>query len=260
MLEKWGLDKASPVGTIDIEAYDEDEILPEPEIKDVRSAQRMSGGLIWLSGRTRPDLAFSVSRVSSQSTIRPLWALRLGKRVLRYLLGTRHHVLRYKPSKSGVWSSEPLAIPFLDVYADASFEPTRAQSGMAAYLASMLIDWRSTKQAQPPRSTGEAELTTLATANLSLEGTEALLHSMKVVVTSRMFGDNEASIAMSHGQHSWRTRALCNRSGSLKARIHDGTLTLSHCSTSDMKADGLTKFLSVPLMNASRKNLCLMKV
>ena len=131
---------------------------------------------------------------------------------------------------------------------------------MGAYLAAMLIDWRSTKQAQPPRSTGEAELTTLASANLSLEGTEALLHSMRIVVESKMFGDNESSISMSHGQHSWRTRALCNRSGSLKARINDGSLTLSHCSTSDMKADGLTKFLSVPLMNASRKALCLISI
>ena len=121
MLEKWGLDKASPVGTIDIEAYDEDETLPEPDIKEVRSAQRMSGGLIWLSGRTRPDLAFSVSRVSSQSTIRPLWALRLGKRILRYLCGTRHHVLMYKPFKSST------GLPLLEVYADASFEPTRAR-------------------------------------------------------------------------------------------------------------------------------------
>ena len=164
---------------------------------------------------------------------------------MRYLIGTKKHVLYFKAAFVN-------GRPVLQCYSDASFEPTRAQTGIATFFASMLVDWRSIKQAQPPRSTGEAELTGLATSNLSLEGLEALLHSMFIDVMSCLYGDNEASIAMSHGQFSWRTRCLTNRAAALKYRIKDGTIALSYMPTSEMKADGLTKFLSVVLMAKMR--------
>ena len=248
LLEKWQLSTSSSVGSIDIEAFDDDEELPTPDPSEVRMAQRMSGGLLWLSGRTRPDVAFAVSRLSSQCTRRPTWALRLGKRILRYLVGTKNCVLYYKPD---------LSSKGIGAFADASFEAVQAQTGFGLYFFGMLVDWRSTKQPQPPRSTGEAELTALATACVAMEGLEALLNSMFLEVSSRLFGDNEASIAMSHGQNSWRTRCLCNRAATLKHRIHAGTLVVTYVSTVDQKADGLTKFLSVPLLNLSRKAFCL---
>eukprot|EP00959_Pyramimonas_sp_CCMP1952_P175088 3658811-Pyramimonas_sp.AAC.1 len=58
LLEKWGLDKANGTGTMQIEATNDEEEAGEPEVGDVRLAQRMSGGLLWLSSRTRPDIAF----------------------------------------------------------------------------------------------------------------------------------------------------------------------------------------------------------
>ena len=248
LIEKWGMTSASAVGTIDIEAFDEDAEVDEPQPADVKAAQKMSGGLLWLSGRTRPDLAFSVSRVASQSTTRPLWSLRLGKRIIRYLIGTKGHVLVFK----GGYGKDGRCKEIIICYADASFEPTRAQSGFCIYYCHMLIDWKSIKQPQPARSTGEAELTVLAVSNLSLEGREALFHSLSIAVDSELRGDNEASIAMAHGMNSWRTRALCNRSAGLKARVADKTLKLTFVGTDDQYADGLTKFLSVPKMSKSR--------
>ena len=253
LIEKWGMKDATAVGTIDIEAYNDDEELEEPPLADVRLAQKMSGGLIWLSGRSRPDISYSVSRISSQCTIRPLWSLRLGKRVLRYLIGTTAFVLMYL-------SGDGRGPEFVDVFADASFEPTRAQSGIVVYFCLMLVDWRSSKQAQTARSTGEAELTSLATANLVLEGTEAVVNSMFIDVKTTLHGDNQASIAMAHGHNSWRTRALCNRSFALKARVADGSLHLVFVGTKDQKGDGLTKFLSVPGMSRSRHALCLVRI
>ena len=68
----------------------------------------------------------------------------------------------------------------MEVFADASYEPEFAQTGIAAYFHDCLIDWRSSKQPQPPRSTAEAEVTALAMGGLVLEGTEAVLNSMLV--------------------------------------------------------------------------------
>ena len=111
------------------------------------------------------------------------------------------------------------------------------------------------KATQVARPTGEAELTALATALLAMQGLENLLHSMFVMFDSFLFGDNDASIAMAHGQHSWRSRALCNRSAGIKSRIDEGTLNLGYVKTSEQKADGLTNFLSVPLVSRSRMEL-----
>ena len=63
----------------------------EPDPEEVRQAQRLAGGLNWLATRTRPDIAFLVSQLSSAATRCPERALALGKRCLRYLTGTRDH-------------------------------------------------------------------------------------------------------------------------------------------------------------------------
>ena len=68
----------------------------------------------------------------------------------------------------------------LEVFADASFEPTCAQTGVAVYVGGMLVDWRSQRQSTTARSTAEAEITALNTGVLMLEGCEAVMASIAV--------------------------------------------------------------------------------
>ena len=63
---------------------------------DVRRVQKLAGSLIWLSTRTRPDISYAQSRISSMSTKAPTRALEEGLRVLRYLQGTKDIGLHYK--------------------------------------------------------------------------------------------------------------------------------------------------------------------
>ena len=83
----------SSLGDVADESVDPEE---EPPLSEVRMAQRMAGGLNWLATRTRPDVAFVVSQLASAATRAPQRALALGKRVLRYLAGTRDHGLALK--------------------------------------------------------------------------------------------------------------------------------------------------------------------
>ena len=46
----------------------------EPYANDVKHAQRLAGGLNWLSTRTRPDISFTVSQLSSAAARAPLRA------------------------------------------------------------------------------------------------------------------------------------------------------------------------------------------
>ena len=76
--------------------------LPEegtPEQLDpegVLRAQKMAGSLIWLSTRTRPDISYAQSRISSMATKAPQRAVIEGLRVLRYLQGTKPVGLRFR--------------------------------------------------------------------------------------------------------------------------------------------------------------------
>ena len=114
------MDAAKPVGCITLPASDEELESEEVDRVAVTNAQKLTGGLLWLSGRTRPDIACAVSRMSSASTSRPNWALKVGKRILRYLLGTKNHGLRFafnfEVAKQGIK---------LSGYADASCDPPR---------------------------------------------------------------------------------------------------------------------------------------
>ena len=58
---------------------------PEEDIDvgDVWKAQKIAGSLNWLSTRTRPDISYGQSRVSSMATTNPKQAILEGKRILR---------------------------------------------------------------------------------------------------------------------------------------------------------------------------------
>ena len=113
----------------------------------------MAGGLLWLASRTRPDISYATSRVATLATRRPAVALAFGKRVLRYLAGTRGHGIVYE---KGVGIDA--GVVAVNTFADASFEDVGAQTGVATYLWDSLVDWRSVRQQTVPFSTCEAEV------------------------------------------------------------------------------------------------------
>ena len=82
----------------------------DPE--DVHRTQRLAGSLIWLSTRTRPDITYAQSRISSMATKAPKRAFLEGMRVLRYSNGTKNLGLQFKACKN---SEEVIA------YTDAIF-------------------------------------------------------------------------------------------------------------------------------------------
>jgi hypothetical protein len=62
-----------------------EELLDASQTKRFRT---LAGGLLWLARCTRQDIAFAVHQMTRRTHAPRLADLRLGKRVLRYLLGT----------------------------------------------------------------------------------------------------------------------------------------------------------------------------
>ena len=78
LLAKWGMEECRAIGSLEDvgeEVREEDE--PSPD--DVHKAQRLAGGLNWLATRTRPDISFVVSQLSSVATRAPLRAIAFGQ-------------------------------------------------------------------------------------------------------------------------------------------------------------------------------------
>ena len=258
LLAKWGMAEARGCLSIDAEPEAEEQEVEdlsssEPALADVRLAQRMGGGLIWASSRTRPDIAYAVSRLSSAAAKRPVWAMQLGKRTLRYLAAARDYGLFYK-------AGSELASAITG-YDDASFGVGSSQTGVVIFFRDMLVDWRSCRQSVDARSTAEAEVTALAMGHVMLEGVEAVLDSMsKPSGIPTLYGDNSASICLARRRGSWRTRALAIKAVGLRSRLDLATFVLEFVPTKDQRADGLTKFLSVQLLAAACRQLGLIRV
>ena len=123
----------------------------EVNIQDVRQAQKLAGSLIWLATRTRPDISYAQSAVSSLAARDPSRALMLGKRVLRYLAGTTDVGLEFRPEGAD-----------FTAYCDASFEAHRSTTGSVVTYCGCVLAWRSAKQPQVAKSTADSEVTALA--------------------------------------------------------------------------------------------------
>ena len=116
LLKEWGLQEAKgsenlkeeSAQYVPKEAAAEDFWAPHGEVEeeiekadeDIKKAQAIAGALNWLCTRTRPDLSFAVSRISSMATLAPLGAAALAKKVLMYLIATGDLGINYFGGKA----------------------------------------------------------------------------------------------------------------------------------------------------------------
>ena len=125
----------------------------EPDPEDVHRAQKIAGSWIWLF----TDITYAQSRISSMMTKAPKTALLEGMRVLRYLQGTKHIGLCFKPCPN---YQEVIA------YTDANFSTKRSQTGAVVKLGINVVAWRSMKQTEVSMSSAESEVQALASTEV----------------------------------------------------------------------------------------------
>lgn len=165
------------------------------------------GMLLYLSGNSRPDIAFAVNQ-AARFTHDPKDSHSTAiKRIVKYLKGTRDKGLIFKPSTD--WK--------LDCYVDADFcglwgsedpeDPIVAKSrtGFIITLAGCPLVWKSTLQQETSLSTMMAEYVALSTAMRELIPLKRLVKTIAKIVTgddsvqvttkSDVFEDNNGALA-----------------------------------------------------------------
>ena len=176
----------------------------------------------------------------------------LGKRILRYLAGTKELGLTFKKQDGMDFT----------VYSDANFEADRSMTGTIIMYGGSPLCWRSSRQAQVARSTADSELTAVASSYTMAENVKALLESMGIAVpVVNLLCDNRAAIILATGEGgSSKTKALLNRAHVVREAVSLGGLVIAYINTDEQKADVLTKFLSAVKQAAANAQLCLFKM
>ena len=115
----------------------------------VREAQQLGGDLLWLATKTRPDIAYVVSRICSATSRAPKWAIQTAYQLIRHLNATQGLGLWYRRDANFI----------LESVSDASFAPGGAHSHgcVITTLGGAPVAWKSCKQPFPALSTAEAE-------------------------------------------------------------------------------------------------------
>ena len=85
---------------------------PNHNLETIREAQRVVGELLWVATRTRPDLAFAITKLASLVARDPQLVIDLTKIVWHYLANTMDHVSSFKTNLETV-NSTSTAMPHL---------------------------------------------------------------------------------------------------------------------------------------------------
>ncbi|SGY34669.1 BQ5605_C002g01665 [Microbotryum silenes-dioicae] len=201
------------------------------------------GKLLYLSGTTRPDIAFAVSKAArfcNDFTAEHWEAL---KHILRYLVGTRNFGIRYQKSFQPM---SAILEGFVDADHGADPVTRRSVSGYVFMCAGGAISWVAKRQTLVTLSSTEAEYVAMSYAAREGIWLRRLLADLGFEQTAptRLRGDNQSAITLAkHPAFHARTKHIGIHFHFIRDHIAEGTIEMVWVPTGTMAADVLTKGL-----------------
>lgn len=214
----------------------------DDELADARRYREAVGSLIYAMTCTRPDICWTITKLS-QYCSKPLKAHWMAvKHLLRYLKGTVDNKLCYKKVDNDLT---------LIGYSDAdwaSYEQDRCSiSGYCFSLTKTgpLISWKSKKQHTVALSSCEAEYVALAYAVQEGVYLTNLLSHIDKGCTSEpvlIYEDNQGAIALAKDLlNRQRSKHIDIRYHFIRRELSNGKVIVKYCPTDEMVADVMTK-------------------
>ena len=224
-----------------------DETTVDYTADQLRKAQMLTGELLWLSGRSRPDIMHSVATMSSLCIKNPELVERIGYRVLGYLKATVGVCLWYNPVDSDY---EVLG------YSDASFAPQGARSvgcSVACYHGCP-VSWRCGRQSIVALSVAEAELLEAVNCMQLMSGLSSFVEELGPAKPRHCLRvDNQAAVGLTtESAGTWKTRHLRVRAFALREAVRLEELQISHVEGLRQLGDLGTKCFHKPRLEQLR--------
>jgi hypothetical protein len=216
---------------------------------DPSQYQQIVGSLMFAMILTRPDIAFSLGKLSQHMSDPCERHGKALKKLMRYLNFTTSQKLRFGPSG---------AHRGFVVYSDADWAgdkiDRKSVSGFVIMFYGGPISWGSKKQKSVATSSCESEYMALAMCAKQGQWIAQIFRDLglaeyigKNLTTVQMLGDNQGSIALVENPH------LHERSKHIDIAYHfirdlaeQRKLQIDYIPTQDMVADGMTKPLQKP--------------
>jgi hypothetical protein len=213
-----------------------DDVCPEGRVKEY---QEKNGSLGWLSNMTRPDMAFTISKLSQFNANPPDLAFECQNHVFRYLNGTPDLGILF----DGEGCQEPQGYTDSN-WGDTDPQDKRSTSGMVYLLANGPISWQARKQRTTATSSTEAEYVAQCGATKEAVYLRQFMAELQRSIKgpTSVYADNTSAIALAQNQvqHA-RTRHIDFQYHYTREKVSDGTVIIDYIPTQDMIADGLTK-------------------
>ena len=233
----------------------QDELEENISIEQVRKAQALVGELLWLSGRTRPDLSYGVSIMGRLVTKAPGKVLEWGAHMLGYLHSTVDYELCYTKQvfEAPSIESEAAKLPSVRVFSDASHGPQggRGQQGLLVTYNGSPVQWESRQQPFATLSSAESELMGYVDGVVMGESVAAIVniledHKLHFEGEQVLCGDSQTVLKILVAPDGpWRTRHLRLRAYVIKERIQQQCWRTLHVPGTELPSDLLTK----PIVN-----------
>ena len=199
------------------------------------------GSLLYAAMVTRPDIAYAVQALGRHLQSSTDEHFTAGKRVLRYLKGTKYLGLKF-----GLCASEATIKGYADADWASDRDTRRSVTGYLFMLGGAAISWSSKLQPTVALSSSEAEYMSACAAAQEAIHLRRLMGSLGYVQDGPtiIMEDNQGCIAMSENpiMHR-RSKHIDIRFHFLREAVERGEVVLTFIPTVEQVADLLTKAL-----------------
>jgi hypothetical protein len=218
---------------------------------DANLFKRLVGSLMYLTA-TRPDIMYGVSLISRfmEKPKESHW--KDGKRVLRYIAGTKRFGILYASSDNYK------LIGYTNSDWGGNMDDRKITLGYIFHLGSGAISWASQKQPIVALSSAEAEYVAATSAACQVVWMRRVLSDLRhpQEEPTKIYIDNNSAIALSknHVFHK-RSKHIDTRYHFIRELVNNGDIYLEFCRSKEQLADIFTKPLAKNVFEHLREEI-----